>query len=70
MSKTLLLIVFLGQAFLLKEQHTLLEKSITLEKTTGTVQELLNELSQKGGFTFVYSNQVALQKQVSLHNAT
>ncbi len=47
----------------------LLEKQIRLEKTTGTVQEILQELSQLGGFTFSYSNHLPLQKQVTIQRA-
>jgi hypothetical protein len=49
-------------------QQSLLNKEITLDKAEGTVEEILNEMSQKGGFTFSYGNQIPLTKKIVIKN--
>ncbi len=49
-------------------QESLLNKEIVLDKTEGTVEEILNEISQKGGFIFSYGNQIMLRKQIIIKN--
>lgn len=49
-------------------QQSLLNKEITLDITEGTVEGILNEIGQKGGFTFSYGNQITLKKQVIIKN--
>ena len=48
----------------------LLDQPVTLEKTTGTVQDLLGELSRQSGVAFSYSNQLPLGAAVTLQRAT
>jgi TonB dependent receptor/CarboxypepD_reg-like domain/TonB-dependent Receptor Plug Domain len=48
-------------------QESLLDKEITLDRS-GTVEEILSEISKKGGFTFSYGNLVALTKQVEIQH--
>ncbi|WP_187264543.1 TonB-dependent receptor [Pontibacter beigongshangensis] len=56
------------RAPLLLAQQALLQKQVELDKTAGTVQELLQELSRKGSFTFSYGNNIGLQRQVTLQH--
>jgi hypothetical protein len=51
-------------------QEALLEKSITLEQTSGTVRDLLEAMSRQAGFTFSYSNQLSLTQLVTVQRAT
>jgi hypothetical protein len=65
----LIFILFLPSAFTFAQQ-SVLEKPITVTKTTGTVQEIVQELSQKGNVSFSYSNLLQLQQPVTLQQAT
>jgi hypothetical protein len=58
--------LFLFTAFALHGQSSLLNKEIDLDKTSGTIEEMLSEISTKGGFTFSYGNQIKLTKQVKV----
>ncbi len=48
----------------------LLDRPVTLAKTTGTVQDLLRELSRQSGVAFSYSNQLPLGATVTLPRPT
>ncbi|MBI5218003.1 MAG: carboxypeptidase-like regulatory domain-containing protein [Bacteroidia bacterium] len=46
-------------------QTSLLEKEITLDKHSGTIEQALKEISDKGGFYFTYSNtQIPIDRHV------
>lgn len=62
----LVILLLLYTATFTSAQGSLLDKEITLDKNAGTVENILNELGDKGGFTFSYSNHIPLKKQVSL----
>ncbi len=47
-------------------QDQLLEKEIILRTTSGSAEEVLEEISQKGGVTFTYGNQIELKKNITL----
>ena len=47
-------------------QSQLLEKEISLVTTTGTVQEILDQVSREGGLTFTYGNQIDVKKKITL----
>ncbi|MEM9859049.1 MAG: TonB-dependent receptor [Bacteroidota bacterium] len=49
-------------------QSTLMDKEITLVKTKGSVEQLLKEISEIGGFTFTYSNQITTNEIVKLQS--
>ncbi|MEO0554859.1 MAG: serine hydrolase [Bacteroidota bacterium] len=51
-------------------QSGLLEKEIELDKTSGSIAQLLEEISEKGGFTFTYSNQIPVSESVNLKRNT
>ena len=51
-------------------QSGLLEKEIELDKTSGSIAQLLEEISEKGGFTFTYSNQIPDSESVNLKRNT
>ncbi|MGD1961098.1 MAG: serine hydrolase [Fulvivirga sp.] len=48
-------------------QSGLLEKEIELDKTSGSIAQLLEEISEKGEFTFTYSNQIPVNRTISLN---
>ncbi|GAB3280336.1 TonB-dependent receptor [Larkinella harenae] len=50
-------------------QNSILDKTIHLPKTTATLEQLLGELSQQAQIPFSYSNQLPLQKQVTVRQA-
>lgn len=66
----LLPLIFFSVLYSAQAQDSLLDKVVVLDKTTGTVEEMLNEISHNGGFSFSYGNQIALTKQVSISNKT
>jgi hypothetical protein len=70
MRKSLIMILFLLCSTPLLAQETLLEKSITLRQTIGTVRELLEALSRQNGFTFSYSNQLSLNRSVKVQRTS
>ncbi|MEM7108711.1 MAG: carboxypeptidase-like regulatory domain-containing protein, partial [Bacteroidota bacterium] len=47
-------------------QSGLLEKEIELDKTSGSIAQLLEEISEQGGFTFTYSNQIPVSESIDL----
>ncbi|MEM6526435.1 MAG: TonB-dependent receptor [Bacteroidota bacterium] len=47
-------------------QDTLLDKEITLSKGTGSIEQLLKEISERGGFNFTYSNQILIAGEFTL----
>ena len=57
---------FLIAANSIQAQDAILDQEITLDKITGTTAGFLTEISEKGGFTFTYSNQIPLEKRVTL----
>ncbi|MEM9859051.1 MAG: serine hydrolase, partial [Bacteroidota bacterium] len=62
----LLFVLFLFAFLHVQAQSGLLKKEIYLDKTTGSIEQLLKEISEKGEFTFTYSNQVPVNKPISL----
>jgi hypothetical protein len=49
-----------------KAQKPLLEKKIRITSQSGTVEKLLSEIAEKGGFTFTYSSKIPSNKYVKL----
>ncbi|MEM8567794.1 MAG: hypothetical protein AAGF85_15135, partial [Bacteroidota bacterium] len=47
-------------------QDNLLNKEIMLTKNTGSIEQLLREISDKGGFNFTYSNQILIDGEFTL----
>ncbi|MBD0255108.1 MAG: TonB-dependent receptor [Cytophagales bacterium] len=66
----LLLLLLLTQTAFAQAGPDLLDRPVALEKTTGTVQDLLRELSRQSGVAFSYSNQLPLGATVTLPRAT
>ncbi|TRX60029.1 TonB-dependent receptor [Fulvivirga sp. M361] len=50
----------------IRAQNDLLSKRIQLDSSNGTIEEVLDRISEHGGFTFSYSNQLDLTKNVHL----
>lgn len=46
--------------------QALLDKEITLSNFTGTVGEVLDQISARGGFTFSYGNQLDISKKMTI----
>jgi hypothetical protein len=49
-------------------QQKLLDKEVSLSRTTGEIDQLLNELSRKGKFSFTYTSQVKVHRMGSVLN--
>jgi hypothetical protein len=49
-------------------QQKLLDKEVSLSRTTGEIDILLNELSRKGKFSFTYTSQVKVHRMASVLN--
>jgi hypothetical protein len=49
-------------------QQKLLDKEVSLSRTTGEIDLLLNELSRKGKFSFTYTSQVKVHRMTSVLN--
>jgi hypothetical protein len=47
-------------------QQGLLDKEVNLSRTTGEIEELLNEISRKGKFSFTYTSQIQVHRLVSV----
>lgn len=47
-------------------QKSLLEKKVRIVSQTGTIEKLLNEIAERGGFTFTYSSRIPVNKYVKL----
>jgi len=47
-------------------QQGLLDKEVNLSRTTGEIEELLNELSHKGKFSFTYTSQIQVHRLASV----
>lgn len=65
----LLTFIFCAASIFLQGQ-TLLEKKVRLESVTGSVSDILNEISNIGGFVFTYSNQIDIRKPVVIESGT
>jgi len=47
-------------------QESLLDREINLSQTTGEVDQLLNEISRKGKFSFTYTSQIQVHRMASV----
>jgi hypothetical protein len=47
-------------------QQGLLDREINLSQTTGEIDQLLNEISRKGKFSFTYTSQIQVHKMASV----
>jgi hypothetical protein len=47
-------------------QQGLLDKEVNLSRTTGEIEELLNEISRKGKFSFTYTSQIQVHRMGSV----
>jgi hypothetical protein len=47
-------------------QQGLLDKEVNLSRTTGEIEELLNEISRKGKFSFTYTSQIQVHRLASV----
>jgi hypothetical protein len=61
----ILILVCLAVSNTLLSQN-ILDKEIKINQVRGTVREILNEIGNKGGFTFSYSNQIDSGKELTL----
>lgn len=63
--RALLCIIFIFIHLYSYAQDALLEKVVTIDKHSGTIEELLNQISSKGDFYFTYSStQIPIDKRV------
>jgi hypothetical protein len=46
----------------IQAQQNLLDKEVSLSRTTGEIEELLNEISRKGKFSFTYTSQIQVHR--------
>lgn len=51
---------------LAQTQQGLLDKEVNLSRTTGEIEELLNEISHKGKFSFTYTSQIQVHRMTSV----
>lgn len=63
----LLMIIILSEN-VIYAQNPLLDREVQIDQTSGTKGELLSKISEKGRFTFVYSNQIAIDEIVELQS--
>ena len=47
-------------------QQGLLDKEVNLSRTSGEIEELLNEISRKGKFSFTYTSQIQVHRMASV----
>jgi hypothetical protein len=47
-------------------QQGLLDKEVNLSRTSGEIEELLNEISHKGKFSFTYTSQIQVHRMASV----
>jgi hypothetical protein len=57
---------FLFPGISAQTQQGLLDKEVNLSRTTGEIEELLNELSRKGKFSFTYTSQIQVHRMGSV----
>ncbi len=60
--------VLLSALTSVQAQQKLLDKEVSLSRTTGEIDLLLNELSRKGKFSFTYTSQVKVHRMASVLN--
>lgn len=63
---TVLLLLLLLHTQAGKSQENLLNREVSLSRTTGEISELLNELSRKGRFSFTYTSQIQPHRLASV----
>jgi hypothetical protein len=51
-----------------KAQKPILERKIRIVTQSGTAEKILNEIADKGGFTFTYSSRIPVNKYIKLSN--
>ncbi len=52
--------------FSAQAQQGLLDKEVNLSRTSGEIEELLNEISRKGKFSFTYTSQIQVHRMASV----
>jgi hypothetical protein len=50
----------------IQAQQNLLDKEVSLSRTTAEIDELLNEISRKGKFSFTYTSQIQVHRMASV----
>jgi hypothetical protein len=65
-----LVLFFLFSSSIIQAQQGLLDKEVNLSRTTGEIDDLLNELSRRGKFSFTYTSQIQVHRMASVTSRT